>query len=272
MPVKILKSQVSFKDSNGEVKTNAFCFLPESADKLAKSVSLFTHGFTSHKGSILNWSLRLAEEGVPSLLFDLPGHYLGGFTEVSSFDSFTENAHSMFESALENLKVHLKDELGVELKEQSTNLILGGHSLGALLSLKACELDTFSAFEKTQVIAVGFGLPPQGVTHIFDTPFYKSTLAVRAQLVSEAINPDKVFPWIKEEKESLSLTHKTIYLLTGEDDVVVGKDGTERLRDQLQSLGNEVVLEKPAKLAHHVPENAAPHIKKWLKDQGFFQK
>ena len=122
------------------------------------------------------------------------------------------------------------------------------------------------------MVAVGFGLPPQGVTHIFNTPFYKSTLAVRAQLVSEAINPDNTFPWIKEEKEALNLTHKSIYLLTGEDDVVVGKDGTERLKDQLLALGNDVVLEKPSKLAHHVPENAAPHIKKWLKDQGFFQK
>ena len=106
--------------------------------------------------------------------------------------------------------------------------------------------------------------------NVFDTPFYKSTLAVRAQLVSDAINPDNIFPWIKEEKEALSLTHKSIYLLTGEDDVVVGKDGTERLKDQLEAQGNVVVLEKPAKLAHHLPENAAPHIKKWLKDQGFF--
>ena len=270
MPVQILKTQVSFQDSAGVVKTNAFCFLPDSADKLVKSVSLFTHGFTSHKGSIFNWSLRLAEEGVPSLLFDLPGHYLGGFTEVSDFESFTNNAHFMFENALEVLKTSLNEGLGFELNMAETKVILGGHSLGALLSLKACELDSFNDFESTQVVAVGFGLPPQGVTHIFDTPFYKSTLAVRAQLVSDAINPDNIFPWIKEEKEALSLTHKSIYLLTGEDDVVVGKDGTERLKDQLEAQGNVVVLEKPAKLAHHLPENAAPHIKKWLKDQGFF--
>lgn len=204
------------------------------------------------------------------MLFDLPGHYLGGFTEVSNFNDFRDNAPLMFEDGLELLLEILQVTLGHKIEAEETNLILGGHSLGALLSLKACELDCFSGFKRNQVVAVGFGLPPQGVTHIFDTPFYKSTLAVRAQLVSQAINPDVIFPWIKEEKENLSLTHKYVYLLTGEDDVVVGKDGTERLRDQLASLGNEVVLEKPAKLAHHLPENAAPHIKKWLKDQGFF--
>ena len=36
------------------------------------------------------------------------------------------------------------------------------------------------------------------------------------------------------------------------------------------SVHYHVDLEKPAKLAHHLPENAAPHIKKWLKDKGLF--
>jgi alpha-beta hydrolase superfamily lysophospholipase len=272
MPVKILKTTIPFQDEKTIVSTNAFCFLPDVSSKVAPALSVFTHGFTSHKGSIFNWSLRLAEEGIPSLLFDLPGHYLGGFTEVSSLEAFQRNATLMFESGLKILEDLLLDELGLHSDHNSTKFILGGHSLGALLSLKACNSPAFQNFKQTQVIAVGFGLPPEGVTHIFNTPFYKSTLAVRAQLVSEAIGPDKIFPWIKEEKESLNLTGQDIYLLTGEDDVVVGKDGTERLKAQLEGLGNNVVLEKPAKLAHHVPENAAPHIKKWLKDQGFFQK
>lgn len=266
MSIRILKVQVPYLGNNQESKTNAFCFIPDKAklESGIKSVSLFTHGFTSHKASILNWSLRLAEEGVPGILFDLPGHYQGGFTEVDSFEGFTEKAHLMFSAAFKILKENIEFDNG------STNLIIGGHSLGALLSLKALALSDFDEFFQVQGVCVGFGMPPQGVTHIFDTPFYKSTLAIRAQLVSPAIKPDLTFPWIKEEKENLSISEKKIYLLTGEDDVVVGKDGCERLRDQLIELGNEVVLEKPKKLAHHLPESAAPHIKKWLKDNGFF--
>lgn len=258
-----MKTKVVFDDPAERVEVDAFCFIPEEG-KRAKSVSVFTHGFTSHKGSILNWSLRLAEEGIPGILFDLPGHYLGCFTEVSSFEVFKENAAKLFPNAIEALK----NELG-GLDEASTKLIVGGHSLGALLALKTLQDFSFSEFESSQAICVGFGLPPQGVTHIFDTPFYKSTLLIRGQLVTPALHPDVIFPWIKEEKENLSLTGRNIYLLTGADDVVVGKDGTERLKEQLESLGNEVILEKPSKLAHHVPENAAPHIKKWVKDRGF---
>lgn len=263
MSVRIITTKVPFEDSVGKVWVDAFCFVPEK--KRSNALSVFTHGFTSHKGSILNWSLRLAEEGIPGILFDLPGHYLGCFTEVSDFENFTKKAPELFPSALEVL---LSELHGVE--KASTKLIIGGHSLGALLSLKALQEFSFNEYEMVQAVCVGFGMPPQGVTHIFDTPFYKSTLAIRAQLVSPALNPDSVFPWIKTEKEKLSLTGRNVYLLTGEDDVVVGKDGTERLREQLSDLGNNVALEKPQKLAHHLPENAAPHIKKWLKDQGFF--
>lgn len=266
MSLKVLKVQVPYQDTDSLIKTNAFCFVPEEQklERGIKSVSVFTHGFTSHKGSILNWSLRLAEEGVPGILFDLPGHYLGGFTEVQSFENFTISAHKMFRAALEVLSEE------VIINPSTTNLILGGHSLGALLSLKAMGEESFGDYQKVQGICVGFGLPPQGVTHIFDTPFYKSTLAIRAQLVAPELKPENIFPWIKEEKEKLSLRDKDIFLLTGEDDVVVGKDGTERLQDQLETQGNRVTLEKPAKLAHHLPENAAPHIKKWLKDNHFF--
>jgi hypothetical protein len=52
--------------------------------------------------------------------------------------------------------------------------------------------------------------------------------------------------------------------------MVVGKDGTQRLAQQMIDQGNEVVLEMPQKLPHHLPEGAAPHIKKFLKEQKFF--
>lgn len=275
MQVKIFKAQVPFTDVyHGEeiiTQTNALVIVPGENAKKVNTIGLFTHGFTSHKASILNWPLRLAEDGIPCILFDLPGHYLGTFSEVHSFDAFKENAPLMFASAIESLKEVLDtNQIDFDCNPKETKLIIGGHSLGALLSLMALETDKIREFSTKQCVAVGFGLPPQGVTHVFDTPFYRSTLKVRGQLVSPALNPDIIFPWIKEEKEKLDLMGEDIYLLTGEDDVVVGKDGTERLAAQLESAGNRVVVEKPKKLGHHLPENAAPHIRKYLRDLGFF--
>lgn len=264
MSLEIIPTKVPFSDESSTIELDAFCFIPELG-KEVKTVSIFTHGFTSHKGSLLNWSLRLAEEGVAGILFDLPGHYLGCFTELKSFESFTRNCTQLFPNAFKALKHKVPS-----IDETETKLILGGHSLGALLSLKAIEDPSFKSFHSLQAICVGLGFPPKGVTHIFDTPFYKSTLLIRGQLVSPSIHPDKMFPWIKEEKENLKVSNQNIFLLTGEDDFVVGKDGAERLKEKLEDLGNHVDLEKPAKLAHHLPENAAPHIKKWLKDKGLF--
>jgi hypothetical protein len=263
MSLQIKTIQISFQDSSETKQTNALAFIP-APEKLKKGrAALFTHGFTSHKASIFNWPLRLAEEGVPCVLFDLPGHYLGTFCEVDSFEAFKENAPRMFVDALEQIESLIPGNA-------IDNLVLGGHSLGALLALKASSLSEFTKIPEKTAIAVGFGLPPAGVTHIFKTPFYKSTLLVRAQLVSPSLDPDTVFPWIKEEKESLELSGTKLYFLTGEDDMVVGKDGTQRLAQQMIDQGNEVVLEMPQKLPHHRPEGAAPHIKKFLKEQKFF--
>ncbi len=275
MQVNIYKTQVPFTDIvDGEEKilnTNALVIIPSDRSTMVDAIGVFTHGYTSHKASILNWPLRLAEDGIPCILFDLPGHFLGTFSEVQSFDAFKKNAPLMFGSALDALKCTLAGEgIDFDLWPKSKKLIVGGHSLGALLSMLSLSTDRIQEYETRQCIAVGFGLPPQGVTHIFDTPFYRSTLNVRGQLVSPALNPGDMFPWIKEEKEKLDLMGESIYLLTGEDDVVVGKDGTERLAQQLEDLGNRVIIEKPKKLGHHLPENAAPHIRKYLRDLGFF--
>jgi alpha-beta hydrolase superfamily lysophospholipase len=263
MSLQIKTLQIPFQDITTTKNTNALAFIP-SAEKFKKNrAALFTHGFTSHKASIFNWPLRLAEEGIPCVLFDLPGHFLGTFCEVDDFQAFKQNAPKMFCAALDQLS-NLTPQNPIE------NLVLGGHSLGALIALKAIALNEFKNIPQKTAIAVGFGMPPEGVTHIFKTPFYKSTLMIRAQLVSKALNPDIVFPWIKEEKEALSLSNQKIYFLTGEDDMVVGKDGTQRLAQKMTEQGNRVILEMPSKLPHHLPEGAAPHIKKFLKDQGFF--
>lgn len=275
MQVNIYKTHVPFTDIiDGQervINTNSLVIIPSDPAKMLNSIGVFTHGYTSHKASILNWPLRLAEDGIPCIVFDLPGHYLGTFSEVQSFDAFKRHAPLMFGSALDALKTCLNNNaIDFELAPESKKLIIGGHSLGALLSLMALNSEMIQKYDNRQCVAVGFGLPPAGVTHIFNTPFYRSTLNVRGQLVSPALNPDVIFPWIKEEKEGLDIMGESIYLLTGEDDVVVGKDGSERLALQLEQLGNQVIVEKPQKLGHHLPENAAPHIRKVLKDLGFF--
>ena len=255
--MKISNIQLDFEGQT----INGFTFIP--TDSEVKTIAVITHGYTSHKGSILSWCIRLCESGVSCVLFDLPGHYIGTFSEVQSLESFQNGAPELFIKAYSKLKEAITD---TDLSKWK--LVLAGHSLGALLSLKASTYPELNQQKSQYILCVGFGLPPKGVTHVFDTPFYKSTLNIRGQLVSPAISPDVIFPWIKEEKEKLNLVNKNIILLTGEDDVVVGKDGTELLAESLKAQGNNVLLEKPLKLPHHLPENAAPHIKKILKEQG----
>ena len=259
MAPTIKKITLTTQELNTNISVNGFVFLPSS--KEVKTMALFTHGYTSHKSSVINWCMRLSEAGVACIVFDLPGHYLGTFSELESFDDFEKCAPNLFLRAYECLAEQLA---GQQLSEW--NLVLGGHSLGALLALKASTLEGLNANKSQHIVCVGFGLPPRGLTHVFDTPFYKATLDMRRQLVSPAINPDIMFPWIKDQKEQVKLTGKHIVLITGKDDVVVGKTGTELLAEYLKEQGNEITLEKPNSLGHHLPENAASHIKKALKD------
>lgn len=247
-------------------QTHALAFYPPKSRPAAKSVAVFAHGYTSHKATLLNWAARLCEEGIPALIFDLPGHFLGNFSRVSSFEAFRDEAPSLFQQAHVQLLKRVQNQ---HPDYQAEHCVLGGHSLGALLALKALGLDHFQKIS-TQAVCVGLGLPPRGKVHLFDTPFYKSTLAIRAQLVDPNLAPEKIFPWIKQEKEQMQITGQKIYFLTGKDDLVVGEDGTERLVDHLKEQGNQVELEKPTKLPHHQPELAAAHIKKYLKNQGLF--
>jgi len=255
MSLEIKKEQL---DWHGH-KVNALVFIPSFIT--SESVGLFTHGYTSHKGSILNWAVRLCEEGMPCVLFDQPGHCLGSYSEVDSFEQFKEFAHELFKTS--------HDKLLSYLSVAPKKLVIGGHSLGALTSLFAIEKESFNEYEEVLAVCVGLGFPPEGVTHIFNSSFYKSTLNVRAQLVSPHLGPDSVFPWIKEAKRTFTFKNKTLCFLTGEDDLIVGKDGAERMSEFLEKLGNKVILEKPNKMPHHHPEVAAAHIKKILKTQEY---
>ncbi|MBC7540867.1 MAG: alpha/beta hydrolase [Bacteriovorax sp.] len=252
-------------------KTNALVFLPEVGGEIEGDVkatfAILTHGYTADKSSIINWPIRLAEAGVSCILFDLPGHYLGNFSEVEDFEHFKNHGHELFYEAFLSLKKSFIEEFPLHenlLENDQLKLVLGGHSLGAMLSLKALMLPEFKDFQKLS-IAVGLGMAPKDVVHIFDTPFYKSTLKVREQLVSPALKPDNVFPWIKEEKQTIDVHDLTIHLITGADDLVVGNDGMERFAEVLKAQNNSVTTEKPAKLPHHEPQLAASYLKKYLK-------
>lgn len=261
--MKIIRDYLKFEND----KTNVMYFLPDEMNEENPVFAIFTHGYTADKSSILNWCLRLTEVGVPCALFDIPGHFLGNYSEVESFEYFTTHAHELFLEAFKGLKnaflieYPLNDHL---LDPSCLKLVLGGHSLGSLLSLKAATLSEFSAFEK-RVIGVGLGMAPKDMVHLFDSPFYKSTLNIREQLVSKALTADNVFPWIKEEKKRLTIKDTHIHLISGEDDLVVGEDGVERLRDELVTRNNTVTIDKPSRLPHHEPQLAASYVKKYLR-------
>lgn len=265
--MKILRNYLDFE----KTKTNTMYFLPEEMNEEVPVFALFTHGYTADKSSILNWCLRLTEVGVPCALFDIPGHYLGNYSEVESFEYFTEHAHELFVEAFNGLTKAFLEEYPLNdhlLSKDTLKLVLGGHSLGSLLALKAATLSIFSDYEK-QVIGVGLGMAPQDMVHLFDSPFYKSTLNIREQLVSKALTADNVFPWIKEEKQRLTIKDTSIHLISGEDDLVVGEDGVERLRDDLLTRNNIVTVEKPSRLPHHEPQLAASYVKKFLRKKGW---
>jgi predicted esterase len=250
--MKVIKEYLPYADQ----KTNALLFLPDADVEAKTTVAIFTHGYTADKSSIINWPIRLAEIGMPCVLFDLPGHYLGNFSEVEDFEYFKEHAHELFYTAFLLLKDFKVDEV-----------VFAGHSLGAMLALKALTLPQFSSYKK-RAVGVGIGMAPKNVVHLFDTPFYKTTLNLREQLVSPALCSANVFPWIKNEKEVIALSGQTIHLITGLDDLVVGNDGTERFKELLELQGNVVTIEKPTRLPHHEPQLAASHVKKYLKKEG----
>ncbi len=242
-----------------ETKVNALLFRPPQSKLKDNGYAIFTHGYTSHKGSIFSWAQKLCDDGIPTLIFDQPGHFTGSFHEVASFEDFKNDAPLLFEQALIELKKIYPN--------QQKRILIGGHSLGALTSILALQNGIFDGYEAYHC-GVGFGVPPQGVTHVFDTPFYQATVKARAEMVSKHLAPEIMFPWIKDQKYHLSLSGKTIHLISGEDDVVVGKEGMENFTKLLVDLGNEVTMDKPKKLGHHLPDMAGSFVKKYAKKIG----
>lgn len=231
-------------------QVQALLFIPETASPYT-SMALFTHGYTDHKGSLVNWGARMAKRGIPALIFDLPGHYLGSFNEVESFDEFAQEAHSLFEVGARYLCEFLHFT--------PSSVILGGHSLGALMSLRAAELPYFEQFEQL-VIPVGFGFGPQSGVHMLESPIYAETMKLRTQLVSPELHPKKLFPWLKREKELLSVKGKRVHLICGENDGIIFDDGVKGMEELLLHLGNQVTIARPRRMPHHLPDLAAVHV------------
>ena len=236
-------------------EVNAFILIP--SQNIKSQWAIFTHGYTANKNDCLNWAVRLAESGVPVLIYDQPGHYLGSFHDITSLEDFKNHFHELFGEAYKKLS-----EIVLTPCE---GLIMGGHSLGALSTLKAMELPILKDLKKVAVL-VGMGLNLTAETHIFDTSFYKKTLNIRKQLVSPVIDPDVIFPWIRDEKKDIKLSGQRIHLIVGADDVVVGKGGMDNFKTILEALGNTVTSYEPTKLAHHEPSHASPHIYAFLKN------
>jgi len=236
-------------------KTNALCFVPNQ--NLRQDVcAIYCHGYTACKTSILNWGSRCAENGITTILFDLPGHYLGSFNEVDNFENFKEETPKLFIRAFE----YLKKELGFN---KDALIILGGHSLGSLLSIHAVNNKYFNEL-KTLNILVGLGALPDNKKHLFQSSFFKNTLTIRRQLVSPAISPEIIFPWIQEQKTQTTCKNKKLHFITGENDIVVTVPGTEYIISRVK-IDNEVTFSKIKNLPHHMPELAASHIIKYLK-------
>jgi hypothetical protein len=148
----------------------------------------------------------------------------------------------------------------------TNELVFAGHSLGALLALKALELEYFKDFNKL-AIGVGYGIGQHKTTHLFESSFYQKTLNIRRQLVSSNLDSDDVFQWIKEEKLKQNVSGKRIHLITGQDDVVVGAGGMEALAFDLEAKGNTVTKQEPKKLSHHEPSMAASYVYNFLKKE-----
>lgn len=248
-------------------QVNALAFIPslEGKNKIKSEWALFSHGYTSHKGDCLNWATRLVEVGVPCLIFDQPGHYLGSFHEVNSLEDFKEHVHELFGEAFNRLSGLMDVHLGVGQFPAPKSIILGGHSLGAFTSIKALELPVFQNLNRVAV-GIGAGIGQTQATHLFETAFYEKTLSIRRQLVSPVLDTKLVFAWLKDSKIGLTVSNQRIHLITGEDDVVVGAGGMAAFAKVMEEHGNVVTTDQPKKLPHHEPGTATPHLYSFLKD------
>ena len=87
--------KITLKTDN--LESNALYFCPQTCND--NYAAVFTNGYTSHKGSILPWAQKMMEINIPTILFDLPGHFLGSFHEVTTFEDFKNETPELFNQA-----------------------------------------------------------------------------------------------------------------------------------------------------------------------------
>ena len=113
---------------------------------------------------------------------------MGTFQNVEKFEDFQYEAQGLFKVAFLKIIKNLAYE---------PTPIIGGHSLGGLLALKASTGE--GLFQ--HIICVGLGRISEGKTHLYNTPFFKDTMHMRSQLVSASLHPEYMLPWISKEKK-----------------------------------------------------------------------
>lgn len=256
MSVKLVKT--TLKNKYFEFNSIAFLTDKGAENPYHNTFAVFTHGYTASKSDCIAWASRLSESGINTVIFDLPGHHLGSFNSVPSFEIFKAHAYECFLEAFH----FLRRELGYDCE----TLVTGGHSLGALLSLEALSIQEFQKYKQIG-ICVGYGLNQSEKTHVFDTPFYQKTINIRRQLVDPNLDSDLVFPWVRDHKVDIQVSGKRIHLITGADDVVVGENGMEYLAKLLEQKMNIVSTAKPNRMPHNEPSVAASHIYSFLKKE-----
>lgn len=242
-------------------KVEAFFFLPTEI-KSFETVALFTHGYTADKSTLLNWGVQLSNRNIPTVLFDLPGHYLGSFNEVDSFQEFNQHVHRLYESAMKEFEQLIPSE-------KIENVVIGGHSLGGLISLRASELKIFKKLQRW-IIPVGYGIAKEG-NHPLLSNFFQPFLKVRKELVSSAIAPEIVLPWIESNKSSVQCKDERIHLISGKDDVITTADAAQRAVSLL-GQHNNVSSDFPDHLPHHLPELAIRNILQFLRKNSLLPK
>ncbi len=224
---------------------NGLLFIPKNNNN---NLAIFTHGITGHKADLVNWASRISQLKMTCIIFDLPGHILGSFNKVHSMKWFQNNSHLFFIQAKKEAEKIIKID----------KIIVGGHSLGALLSLKALNI-----LPCNHAICVGIGI---NENHPFKTELFKDILNIRNQLISPKLDLYKMIDWIYQEKKNISLSDKNIYLIGGSDDIIAPPNAVNTFANVLKSQNNSVQIIKAKNLPHNRPELAAPHIVKLLKD------
>ncbi len=247
----MLKEIRKIKLKTDNLQSEGLLFIPDKSE--SHYCGIFTHGYTSHKGSILTWAQKTIDLGIPCIIFDLPGHYLGSFNEVPDLKTFQIEAANLFEESFQTAK---------NVIPRIETCIAGGHSLGALLAL----LKSFDSEHIEHLICVGLGSLKSEKPHIFTTPFFKDTMHLRSQLVSPSIHPNLILPWISKKKEGFLTKNKEIHLIGGKDDIIIGgENGIKNMADRLKKH-NDVDTHIFPKLPHHLPENAGLYIKNIIKN------